>query len=292
MPRVEIFSWNPRRSTLPPRLARWVRVGHRVNNFGDLLGPLIVSSILTRHGIDPAHGVRECTLFSVGSVLHFAQDDDVVWGSGINGKMSAESHLFRRLDVRAVRGPLTRDFLQGRGIEVPSTFGDPALLLPGLAPQLFDAAPRNEHEITVVPNFNDFPMYSGESNVLDPRAALEVCLRRITGSRLVVGSSLHAIVIAESLGIPARVIASGAEHPFKYEDYYRGTGRSDVEAAGSVKEAIAMGGRDLPEFDADSLMDAFPVDLWAQRLVSSRASRLPSDGPGTGPGDRSGYAAS
>jgi pyruvyltransferase len=279
---------------LPPRLARWLPVGRRVNNFGDLLGPLVVSRILTRHGIDPAQGRRECTLFSVGSVLHFASDDDVVWGSGINGKMPADSYLFHQLDVRAVRGPLTRDFLHSRGIEVPATFGDPALLLPGLAPELFAGASRGEHAITIVPNFNDFPGYSAEPDVLDPRAPLEVCLGRIAGSRLVVGSSLHAIVVAESLGIPARVVASEAEHPFKYEDYYRGTGRADVEAAGSVKEAIAMGGRDLPEFDADGLIEAFPVDLWAERLASSRASPPvgQSDGPGAGPGDRSGYAAS
>jgi pyruvyltransferase len=278
MPRVRIFSWNPRRSSLPPLLTRWLPVGHRVNNFGDLLGPLVVDRILARHGLALARGVRECTLFSVGSVLHFAHDDDVVWGSGVNGKTPADSYLFSRLDVRAVRGPLTRRFLQGRGIEVPATFGDPALLLPTLAPELFADAPRDEHAVTVVPNFNDFPAYGGEPDVLDPRSPLHVCLHRLAGSRLVVGSSLHAIVVAESLGIPARVIASGAEHPFKYEDYYGGTGRDGVESAGSVQEAVSMGGRELPEFDADGLIEAFPLDLWARRIVGS--------------GDRPGYAAS
>lgn len=267
MPRVRIFSWNPRRSSLPPLLTRWLPVGHRVNNFGDLLGPLVVNRLLARHGLESAPGLRDCTLFSVGSVLHFAHDDDVVWGAGVNGKMPADSYLFRRLDVRAVRGPLTRDFLQSRGIQAPDTYGDPALLLPTLAPELFAAASRNQHAVTVVPNFNDLPVYAGESDVLDPRSPLEVCLRQIAGSRLVVGSSLHAIVVAESLGIPARVIASGAEHSFKYEDYYRGTGRDGVDAAGSVQEAVAMGGRDLPELDADSLIAAFPVDLWADRAV-------------------------
>ena len=278
MPRVRIFSWNPRRSGLPSLLTRWLAVGHRVNNFGDLLGPLVVNRVLARHGLESARGLRDCTLFSVGSVLHFAQEGDVVWGSGVNGKVPDGSYTFRSLDVRAVRGPLTREFLQSRGLEVPTTFGDPALLLPTLAPELFAAAPRDQHAITVVPNFNDIGAYGGEPDVLDPRSPLDVCLRRIAGSRLVVGSSLHAIIVAESLGIPARVIASGAEHPFKYEDYYRGTGRHGAEAAGSVQEAVAMGGRDFPEFDADSLMAAFPVDLWADMAV--------------GPSDRSGYAAS
>jgi pyruvyltransferase len=147
---------------------------------------------------------------------------------------------------------------------VPATFGDPALLLPQLAPDLFDAAPRDAHAVTIVPNFNDFAEYSGAPEVLDPRSPLETCLHRIAGSRLVVGSSLHAIVVAESLGIPARVVASSAEHPFKYEDYYRGTGRQGVEAAESVEDALAMGGRDLPQFDAAALMSAFPLDLWTK----------------------------
>ncbi len=182
LPRVRIFSWNPRRSALPARLARWLPVGQRVNNFGDLLGPLVVNRLLARHGIASARGLRECTLFSVGSVLHFAHDGDVVWGSGVNGKMPGDSYLFRRLDVRAVRGPLTRDFLQSRGIEVPTTFGDPALLLPTLAPELFAAARRDQHAITVVPNFNDLPAYAADPDVLNPRSPLEVCLNRLAAA--------------------------------------------------------------------------------------------------------------
>jgi pyruvyltransferase len=297
MPRVRIFSWNPRRSSLPPRLVRRLPVGSRINNFGDLLGPLVVGRILAQHGIDPNAARRNCTLFSVGSVLHFAQDDDVIWGTGANGKMPVDMYAFRSLDVRAVRGPLTRDFLRGRGIECPSTFGDPALLLARLAPELFGAVARDQHRITVVPNFNDFAAFAAFAagpDVLDPRAPLDSCLRRIAGSRFVVGSSLHGIVIAESLGIPARVISSGAEHPFKYEDYYLGTGRIGVEAAGSVEEAIAMGGRNLPEFDADRLLAAFPVDLWTGRRMAPwappRSGRGP-EGPNGSPELR-GYAAS
>lgn len=69
-------------------------------------------------------------LLSIGSVMHFAKDNDSIWGTGINGKIN-ESHLkFKNLDVRAVRGPRTREFLMGRGIMVPEIYGDPGLLLP------------------------------------------------------------------------------------------------------------------------------------------------------------------
>ena len=270
------------------------RSGRPVNNFGDLIGPLVVTSVLVEHGIRPSRARRDCTLFSVGSVLHFARDNDVIWGAGVNGKVPADNYLFRSLDIRAVRGPLTRDFLLDRGMRVPDTFGDPALLLPRLVPDLFAGTARDQNPITVVPNFNDFPAYADEPNVLDPRAPLEVCLRRIAASKLVVGSSLHGIVIAESLGIPARVIKSGAEHPFKYEDYYRGTGRVGVEAAASVQEAIDMGGRDAAEFDADRLMAAFPFDLMdraAGGLAHLSIGASPPRQRRSGADKRYGYAA-
>jgi pyruvyltransferase len=108
MPRVRIYAWNPRRSWLPPRiarsrLARWVPVGRRINNFGDLLGPLVVERVLAQRRLTGHPGRRDCTLFSIGSVLHNAQDGDVVWGAGINGKMPLDLYAFDSLDVRAVR---------------------------------------------------------------------------------------------------------------------------------------------------------------------------------------------
>jgi pyruvyltransferase len=156
---------------------------------------------------------------------------------------------------------LTRRFLTERGIDVPEVFGDPALLLPRLAPELFSRREARS-KVTIVPNFNDIPKHGVDQRILDPRLPVEVCLARIAGSEFVTGSSLHGIVVAESLGIPARLVVSAVEHPFKYEDYYLGTGRVGVGAAASVEEAISAGGREPPAFDGDALLNAFPLDLW------------------------------
>jgi pyruvyltransferase len=264
MPRVEVFSWNPRRSWLPDGLTERlpVEVGRRVNNFGDLLGPFIVGRILSMNQIDPHSAIRDRRLLSVGSVLHFAHDQDVVWGTGVNGKKSEKDYGFRRLDVRAVRGPHTRRFLSSRGIEAPPIYGDPVLLLPLVFPELVTFAEEKLHKFTVVPNLNDFPAYPLDDALLDPRSPVEACLRRIAQSEFVVGSSLHGIVVAEALGIPARLIASPVEGVMKYEDYYLGTGRPDVRMAQTVEEALTMGGERPPVFDAAQLLDAFPFDLW------------------------------
>jgi pyruvyltransferase len=249
MPRVEVFSWNPRRSRLPRAIAKHLRTGRPVNNFGDLLGPLLVERILAMHGIDPNAATDDRRLLSVGSVLHFARDHDVIWGTGVNGKIADIIYIFQSLDVRAVRGPRTHAFLQSRGV-------------PTVAPELVRWSRSKQYPITVVPNFNEFSAYRAISNVLDPRSPVEVCLRRLAQSEFVVGSSLHAIVVAESLGIPARLIASSIEDPLKYDDYYLGTGRRNARIASTVEDAVTMGGEVAPTFDAGRLLGAFPFDLW------------------------------
>jgi pyruvyltransferase len=262
---VELFSWNPRQPVCRGRGKRFVPIERPVNNFGDLLGPIIVERIRQLAEL-PNEATAARRLLSVGSVLHFARDGDVIWGSGVNGKVSADSYAFSGLDVRAVRGPLTRAFLQDRGITVPEVFGDPALLLPHIAPELVAAARHKEHKVTVVPNLQDLRLHRFLRllpNVLNPRSGLRRCLYRIVQSELVVGSSLHAIVVAEAFGIPARVVGSEVEHDFKYSDYYAGTGRSTYSAAPTIEEAIRAGGEPLPLLSVQPLLDAFPADLWS-----------------------------
>jgi pyruvyltransferase len=260
MPSVEIFHWNPRRPARGRVLRRLRWLDRPLNNFGDLLGPVVVEAMLRRLGLRPEDAVADRQLLSVGSVLHFAQPGAVVWGSGVNGKIPAERHRTADLDVRAVRGPLTRRFLADRGVEVPAVYGDPALLLPILLPDLRRSRPTRT--LTVIPNLNDAATAAPVDGFVSPRGRLRGVLEAIASSELVVGSSLHAVIVAEALGIPARLVRSEAESDFKYADYYAGTGRPGFEAAASVQEAIAMGGEPPISWDPQPLLDAFPADLW------------------------------
>lgn len=263
MARVELFHWNPRRLIAGPYLRKFVRIRMRVNNFGDLLGPIVVKALLKRHGINPDDSVSSpARLITIGSVLHLCTDGDVIWGTGLNGKVEEKRHTFAELDVRAVRGPLTRQFLQTRGIHVPEVYGDPALLTPLLIPGVRRWAATKIHDVTVVPNYRDVGDKRFGSAFLDPRKPLWNCLRRIAQSRLVVGSSLHALIIAESLNIPARAIRSNTESEIKYADYYGGTGRSRFTMASNVGEAIQMGGEPPLQWSCRELLEAFPIDLW------------------------------
>lgn len=258
---VEVVHWNPKRPMVPGRLGRLVPVRRRVSNFGDLLGPMIVSRIVANHGLTERDGTRR--LLAVGSIINLARAGDVIWGVGANGKTLHRLTTYRELDIRAVRGPLTRAFLQEKGYHVPAIYGDPGMLLGRLWPREHAARRVRPRPVTVVPNFNDMPHAVGRSDVVDPRTYVWDVLGALAASDLVVGSSLHAIVVAESFGVPARLVTSSVEPRFKYEDYYRGTGRNEFRPAPDVETAIDWGGEPLPSWDPKPLLDAFPRDLWA-----------------------------
>ncbi len=260
---VKLVHFNPYRPVLSGWYGRLLPVRRRLNNFGDLLGPLVVRGMLKERAVEPgrrsSHSAR---LLSVGSILHFARTGDVVWGTGRNGKIADSAHRFEMLDVRAVRGPLTREFLEKRGIRVPAVYGDPGLLVARIFPDLVALRRTPKRPFLYVPNFNDLPRAEPSDAMLDPRGPVMDCLKAIAESELVVGSSLHAVIVAEALGIPARLIRSCVEDEFKYADYYLGTGRASFKAASSLGEALRIGGERPPEIDVARLVDAFPLDLW------------------------------
>lgn len=256
---ARVVHWNPTRPRFRGRFGNCVRARVAVNNFGDLLGPVVVAGELARRGLT---GTMSQRLLAVGSILHFAQDGDVIWGAGANGKMPADAHKFGDLDVRAVRGPRTREFLRSRSISAPAVYGDPGLLVPYAMPEALRWRENSRYRVTVVPNLNDVAEWEHVDGFLDPRAGLKKCVRRIAQSDLVVGSSLHGIVVAEALGVPARLIISNVESSFKYADYYEGTGRENFRAASSMAEALSRGGERPPRWSSEPLLDAFPEDLW------------------------------
>lgn len=246
------------------RLRYWVPPGKGLVNFGDELSRVVLNAMLVRSGFSPFDQVRrERSMLVVGSVLHTASQDTVVWGSGANVHEGHErDYNFTALDVRAVRGPRTRAFLKARGIDAPEVYGDPALLLPELFGNRF--RPTGEIPVGIVPNFADRTRFAGCGYpIIDPMRAWNRCVEDILKCQIVLATSLHGLIIAESWGIPARYIrVSETEGTFKYHDYYEGTGRFDVPIARSIEEGLDMGGERPPVFDPKPLMEAFPYDLW------------------------------
>lgn len=243
-------------------LPRWHPDGDAHANFGDELGPILVRAIRGAVASGAESSVERPSddrrLISIGSVLHFARRGDIVWGAGINGKV--KQRLTYPLDVRAVRGPYTRAVLLGHGIETPEVYGDPALLLPRFFPEAADGETHGDE--AVVPNLNDRARFDGDG-VVDPLGAPLAIVRHIAGASFVIASSLHALIIADAFGVPSRPVLSESEHPFKYVDYYAGTGRRGIRFASSIEHARELGPVEPAEFDREALLAAFPHDLWS-----------------------------
>lgn len=255
-PTVELSYWMPE--------SRYAAV-----NFGDELSRTVVELMLARRGatlFDSSAAARQ--LVAVGSVLHTARNGATIWGTGLHGAMPLSEHRYTQLDVRAVRGPITRRFLRQRGVAVPEIYGDPALLLPLVANGRF--APTGEWDVGVVPNLHDqhylatldLPRTHPGLLVIDPLRSWNVVVADILRCRTVIASSLHGLVIAEAYGIPARYVRFTDREPMlKYEDYYGGTGRG-VRPATTIDQALVMGGEAPGSNDGVALAAAFPYDLW------------------------------
>lgn len=248
-PHVDVFHWLP---------------GDGSVNFGDRLADIIVRQMLFKHGLSLDDQVKvPQRLLAAGSVLHFATTGDHIWGSGWNGKIPAREFKAQALHIHAVRGPLTEEFLVGRGIAVPKIYGDPGLLIPHIFNNRFKVCA--EVDYMFVPNLHDLSAVKHQSNVVSPLWGWNLVVANILKAKLVLASSLHGLIVAEAFGIPARYVRlSQTEDLFKYKDYYLGSGRTEAEfaVANSIAEGLEMGGAQLPRYDATALLEAFPFGLW------------------------------
>ena len=252
--KVELFYWNTDYDNK--------------DNFGDVLSKIIVRKVAEKFNITNFNDkfnkleffADSKQLLAIGSILHAAKENAIVWGSGINGKVRKTIRV-KNLDVRMVRGPLTRMVLLENGINCPSIYGDPALLVSDFFNYKLTG---KKNEYIIIPNLNDLIFYKGIDNVISPLDDWDIIIQEIAQSKLVVSSSLHGIIVAESFGVPARHVLSYFEPVFKYIDYYRGTGRKKYKFAQSIDDALRMGGEILPDVEElkKNMYDTFPIDIW------------------------------
>ena len=237
-------------------------------NFGDYLSLKLVERIVGskveifyRH---PKNTKKK--LLAIGSILYFANQDDVLWGTGYNGKVKdLNLYGFKNLDVRAVRGPLTRQFLiDNFGIQCPEIYGDPALLFPYFFPE-FVKAPFPSKKYIIIPHYSEEKLFpkDKEGHIVYPTDPWDEVIKNILDSELVISSSLHGIILAEAYGIPAILLRITENEPLiKYRDYYLGTNRQEFKCAFSVEEALELGGEIPFECDLQLLYDSFPKEFW------------------------------
>jgi pyruvyltransferase len=234
-------------------------------NFGDYLSLKLIERI-TGQPVTTKFLPRQKKLLAIGSVLARASEGDVVWGSGVSGKrLKKADYTFRHLDIRAVRGPLTRQFImENFHISCPEVYGDPALLIPYFFHE-FNKAQTPSYDYIIIPHYTEEKLFPKNKypNAVYPSEPWDQVIKKILDSKFVISSSLHGLIVAEAYHIPARMLRITENEPiFKYNDYYAGTGRPSFRFATSIEEALRLGGEPPFECDLQKLYAAFPFDYW------------------------------
>lgn len=198
----------------------WSKPG--VSNFGDELGPDILHRIGHTITRVPAEKAEVTVCGSVLEKLVTAPRGCVVAGAGSmhggNKRLPNPKHL----DIRALRGLLTWSALnESTKADVPAVpFGDPGIL----APVVYDLAPRQAQRLGVVPHYIDSRAFPYADVVINVQSPPQEVIYEISKCSRIMSSSLHGLIVAESLGIPAmrlpyhKVIGGDA----KWVDYYTG----------------------------------------------------------------------
>ena len=173
----------------------------------------------------------------IGSILTlFNMENAIIWESGIISSTDMVKGTPR--EVKAVRGPLTRQKLLDQGIECPEVYGDPALLLsryytPNIEKKIYKLGiilhyvDQNNHLLDCLKKdqnilFIDIRHYTHWLDFID-----QVCQ-----CDMVASSSLHGLIISEAYGIPniwIKLKGSELNDDFKFHDFFLSLGR-DREA--------------------------------------------------------------
>ena len=246
-----------------------------VVNIGDQISKPIVEWMLSRKGLQLDQEVNKTIhLMSVGSIIGCGYFDATVWGSGINTPIAIyRTGRWRRIahyDVRAVRGPLSKQVLESFGYDCNNcVFGDPGVLMP------FIYSPNSickKYDISIIKHFKTVNSRENAENtsfhiINVDNADYKNFIDNIVASKKIISSSLHGIILAEAYGVPAVFLnenGSMDREIIKYYDWYYSTGRRDVICAKNIEEAINAQPMPLPKLEAmrEGLLECFPYDLW------------------------------
>ena len=265
-PKLPLFWWEAKHHVMSPGIHTQ---RFQSGNFGDEASEQLVAKLTGGKPRPNLPGERK--LLAIGSVLHRANSGDIVWGSGLKSENALDNHPGGDILVTAVRGPMTLDVLKRAGWDTSrvTEMFDPGVLMQYLwaneVKKQSASANQSRGKIRILPHFRDEIVFKRwhhelvDSFISADNDPLTV-LKQMIGAEIVYSSSLHGIIFAESLGIPAIWLDSpGKEGHFKYLDYYAGTGRYGIKAAANLGEALKMSPPELPKFDYEKLLATFPA---------------------------------
>lgn len=245
------------------------------NNFGDVISPKILNRMT---GLEVQFSNEEGTLCSIGSIALMKYPNKMkFWGSGVISKTEQSNANIH--EYYSIRGPLSRKKIIESGGECPEIYGDPGLLIP----YLFSIP-----DVEKIYNLSFFPHYvdynKAKEMIKETKFGLinilgetEDIIKQVLASKFVICSSLHALILVESLGIPCCLVKLSDKlvgGMFKFEDYYNSTNRDLIYIDNSKDANLKISEYETAwyktpqmEIDLKPMLDQFPFEIKNKKIL-------------------------
>ena len=198
-------------------------------NVGDILNPYLIEKIFNKKVIKRQKGYSPHVL-AIGSVMHDANENSYIWGSGFISKTDLPKELDAN-KIKAVRGKESVKALKEYyNISIPNiALGDPAVLMP-----LYykSKAVNKKYKVGIVPHYIDIekiPLIIRNNEhikIIDVQQDPEDFIDDISECDAILSSSLHGLILADAYHIPNKWIVLSDRligGSFKFTDYYSTT---------------------------------------------------------------------
>lgn len=230
-----------------------IRCMEKTENFGDCLHYYIFKHMTSIVPVlQPYSQDIGKHYLMIGSILRFATNNSIVWGSGFisfndqlnyitwNQKKNKDTSV--KPLVTCVRGPLTRKKLLEMGVKCNRSFGDPCLLLP----LLFNPKVEITHKFGIVPHYVDKeyilrkipPNIMNNAKIIDILTTSDVdkinaFVMDVKSCDIIISSSLHGVIMGHAYGKPtiwAKFSEKIIGKDFKFYDYFLSVGVRNATA--------------------------------------------------------------
>lgn len=190
-----------------------------VSGIGSGLGAFMYSDSLRRRVIEFFFGLINPKIY--------------VWGTGFISYNLPDRSFFRRnIKFCAVRGSLSKQKVEriiGHKLNIP--MGDAGIL----SSYLLNEPVEKKYDVGIIahfkeqdePVFNELVNYYNNSTFIDVKRDPVTVIKHIAQCRHIISSSLHGLIIADSLRVPnihIKVSEKLAGDGFKFDDYYSAYG--------------------------------------------------------------------
>lgn len=245
----------------------------RVSNFGDTIGPFLISEITGKPVLNIFNNDFS-GLMTVGSIIQAINRNDMtIWGSGLIEKPTKE--LLKNIKeynprVLSVRGKKTAEFLLEAGLDVPdqSVYGDPGLILP----LFYKPKIHKSNLIGLCPHFMHKPYFLESLDItkglkiIDVQLNMKSVVDDIISSSVCISTSLHGLIIAQAYGIPwvwLEVVDKNViGNDFKFRDFFSTIDESKVSHVQISLDNIAN-----IDFKAIASKATLPEKLYDENLI-------------------------